>query len=113
MKKSFLFLFLFLTFSAFAQAPNTAEYFFKSGLERGAASDFDGAITDFTRVIELDPRHARAYNGRCMARRAKQDIDNALTDCSIAISLDPAFANAYYNRGMLRIEKKAVMDAVA
>ena len=48
-------------------AANTAALHFKRGLTYYDLGDFDGAITEFSRAIQLDDRHARAYAFRALS----------------------------------------------
>jgi Flp pilus assembly protein TadD len=41
--------------------PTSADDFNERGLAKIAKSDLDGAIADFTRAIELDPKQAAVY----------------------------------------------------
>jgi len=40
----------------------------------------DGAIADFTKAIELDPKYAEAYKGRGNGKKAKGDQGGADAD---------------------------------
>lgn len=66
-------------------AANTAALHFKRGLTYYDLGDFDGAITEFSRAIQLDDRHARAFAFRALAygytghtARAQSDLQNAI-----------------------------------
>jgi tetratricopeptide (TPR) repeat protein len=62
--------------------------------------DYDRAIADFNKAIELDPKDAIAYGGRGFAYSSKADYDRAIADLTKAIELDPKNARIYYyNRG--------------
>ncbi len=70
---------------------------------RGAArywkkGDFDGAITDYTRAIELDPEYAEAYDYRGFAHLNNGDIDKAIADYTKAIDIDQELTEAYKDR---------------
>src|SRR6266545_3738910 len=43
-------------------------------------SNLDGAIDDYTKAIEINPRFAKAYNSRGSARFYKGDHDGATAD---------------------------------
>ena len=78
---------------------------------RVEARDFDGAIADATRAIELDPRSALAWTIRGAARSWKGDVDGSLADASRAVELDPRSARAWTQRGIARRKKGSVQDA--
>ena len=62
--------------------------------------EYDSAIADYTKVIEIKPRDAVAYNNRGIAYRAKGDNDSAIADYTKAIDIDPRDVRAYNNRGI-------------
>ncbi len=76
--------------------------------------DYDRAIADYTRAIQLKPNDAEAYYNRGNAYADKGDYDRAIADYERAIQLKPDLAEAYYNRGIaykMRGEKeKAIAD---
>ncbi len=72
------------------------------GNEKGRAGDFQGAIGDCSRAIEVDPTFARAWASRGDARGAMGDADGAFADCSRAIELDPRLAAAWATRSVAR-----------
>ena len=62
--------------------------------------EYDRAIADYTKAIEIDQKGLVAYNNRGIAYRAKGDNDSAIADYTRAIAIDPDFAGAYNNRGI-------------
>ena len=71
--------------STTAQKDSPAERHFQRGLTYYDLGDFDGAIKELTRAIQLDDRHARAYAFRALchgytgsAVRAQSDLRNAI-----------------------------------
>ena len=60
--------------------------------------DFDGAIADFGRAIEIKPDHAEAYFLRGAAKHALNDSNGAVADYNRAIELKPDYVMAYLNR---------------
>ena len=60
----------------------------------------DSAIGNYSRTIELDPRHVPAYKNRGAAYDIKGKHDKAIKDYTIAIQLKPNSAIVYYNRGI-------------
>jgi tetratricopeptide (TPR) repeat protein len=61
----------------------------------------ENAISDFSRTIEIDPNHAKAFHLRGLAREKAGDDDEALKDFNTAIDIDPEYGAAYYSRATL------------
>ena len=79
------------------------------GIAYGNKGDYDKAIADHNKAIELDPKYAKAYNNRG-ADNADRDYEKALADYNKAIELDPKYAMAYLNRGNIYRKKKGDYD---
>lgn len=87
-----------------AKKPTASEQF-AAGLQKYRKGDVEGALADFNRAIEIDPKYAIAYYGRgFLAVEKLQDIQGALADFNRAIELDPNNAVAYCARGILKHE---------
>jgi Flp pilus assembly protein TadD len=95
------------------QTPTTHADYYNRGIDRQAKGDLDGAIADYTKAIEIDPRSAHAYNSRGNLRDAKGDHDGAIADFTKAIEIDPRDADAYNNRGGARKAKGDLDGAIA
>ena len=65
----------------------------------GDAKDYDGAIAEFTKAIESNPKSEGAYWGRGASYYLKGNYDRAIEDYSKAIELNPKYATAYNHRG--------------
>lgn len=78
----------------------------KSGIyvNRGSAyqnlKQYDKAISDYNKAIELNPADADAYYGRGLVYYYLKQYNRAIDDYSKAIELNPNFAYAYNNRGI-------------
>ena len=106
----------FLSASCF-QTPLLAQTNFES-LANSASTkyqsrDFEGAIGDYTKLIERFPEKADLYYNRALARQDFRDYDGAVGDYSKAIQLDPKNAYAYNNRGNSRTAPKNHANAIA
>ena len=69
------------------------------GIDYGEKGEYDLAIEDFTKAIELKPDYEIAYNNRGAVYRAKGEHDLAIKDCNEAIQLKQDYAEPYSNRG--------------
>jgi tetratricopeptide (TPR) repeat protein len=74
------------------------------GVARANSGDKQGAISDYTEAIRLDPQDAKAYSNRGANRAALGDRQGAMTDYNEAIRLNPQDPFAYVNRGNTRAE---------
>jgi tetratricopeptide (TPR) repeat protein len=83
------------------------------GIEKAKNGDLDGAIADFDRAAELDPRNDAPYYNRAQARRLKNDTAGAIADYTKAIELGSTNPAAYNNRGNARAENKDRDGAIA
>jgi len=84
--------------------PFTAQALISRSLAFLQKRDFDHALADLNRAIEINPGIAAAYVDRGGARYALRDTQGALTDLNKAIQLDSKLAAAYVNRGAVLIE---------
>jgi protein O-mannosyl-transferase len=85
--------------SSISQNPDNASLYNNRGNAKNNIKDFQGAIEDFTKAIELKPNYVFAYNNRGNAYKTIGDPDKAIKDFNKAIELSPNTAEAYYNRG--------------
>ena len=92
---------------------SAAKTYMKRGLARSAASEWDRAISDFSKVIEIEPLNAVAYFNRGNAQQARGEHNRAIADYDKAISIDPRLAEAYNNRGVARQAKGDTTGALA
>lgn len=121
-----------------AQSPHRAIEFMRQGIVLAEKGDFDGAITAYTRAIELnsnikpqsdappqscvaplegeilisDQFNAMALNNRGFAYYRKQNYEKAIADFDRAIRMAPRLADAYNNRGNIRLIAGALDQAM-
>jgi Tfp pilus assembly protein PilF/DNA-binding transcriptional MerR regulator len=62
--------------------------------------EFDAAIEDATKSIELDPGRVNPYINRSWAYIEKNMLQHAIRDCRAALQIDPKNMLAYNNRGL-------------
>lgn len=112
-KHLLILVFLFAVWPVRGQTLNTAADYLNRGVEKVQKGDFDGAIADYTKAIEIDPRYVQAYGNRGIARKAKGDLDGAIADYTKVVEIDPRDRLAYYNRGIARTAKGDLEGAIA
>jgi len=92
--------------------PKEASAYNERGIAKGDKGDFDGAVADYTRAIELDPKFTEAYYNRGLAKKHKGDLDGAIADYNRVIEINPnnpKYARAYCDRGVAK-RKKGDLD---
>ena len=67
--------------------------------------EYEKAISDYTRAIEINPRYAVAYNNRGLVYRKMGEYDRAISDYGNAVEINPGYALAYYNRANAYYQK--------
>jgi tetratricopeptide (TPR) repeat protein len=90
----------------------------KSGNQKMRDGDFDGAISDFNQVIEIDKIYpanvqSASYMTRGVAFHKKGDLDAALADFNKAIKLQSDNVFAYQNRAGLYEKRNEIDKAIA
>ena len=85
---------LFFLFSyAFTQQKQSeskdADFYFNQGIAYIDKAQYDLAISDFNKALDINPRDAEAYCNRGIAYREKGQYDQAISDYTKAIELNP------------------------
>lgn len=93
--------------------PKDATGYIDRGKARGFNGDANGAIADFSRAIELDPRLTSAYYTRGIANMEKRNLDGAIADLNRAIELSPNTGDYYNDRGLAKLRKGDNDGAIA
>ncbi len=73
---------------------------------------FDLAIQDYDKSINLDPNFAKPLNNRGVAYKKQADYDRALQDFNAAIFIDSNYADAFANRAEIYQQKRDYSSAV-
>jgi len=101
---------------------NNAQAYYNRGLVYYEEDQYDEAISNYTKAIEINPRYAAAYYYRGLAYYYKDHwiyynykgkYDQAISDLNKAIELNSRFAEAYYNRGLVYAEKRQYEQAIS
>jgi tetratricopeptide (TPR) repeat protein len=85
--------------SSIYQNPVNALLYTNRGAVKVNMGDLQGAISDFTKAIELKPQDAAAYNDRGIAYSSTGRIEMAIKDYDKSIELNPDYAGVYNNLG--------------
>lgn len=75
--------------------------------------EYDLAIADFSKAIEIDPAHLPAYYWRAQSYRDKGDYERALADVSEATDIEPNYGVAYEVGGSIYFLKGEHDRAIA
>jgi tetratricopeptide (TPR) repeat protein len=89
----------------------TAIHLFK-GASYHNKSQYDQAISEYTKTLEINPKYVDAYNNRGIAYVDKGKYDQAFIDYNKAIEINPKYALAYYNRGIAYANKEKYDQAI-
>jgi Flp pilus assembly protein TadD len=67
--------------------------------------DFDAAIKEYSKVVELRPDNPEAYNNLGVAQKRKGDLDQAVASFNKALDLKPDYSAAMSNLGWVFAEQ--------
>lgn len=86
-------------------------YAVRAGLSQ-KREDFQKALADFDKAIELAPQNAKGFRGRGAVRLVQGEFDSGMRDLNESIRLDPRDARAYFNRSRAWIRKNQITSAL-
>jgi protein O-mannosyl-transferase len=81
------------------KSPYKARPYSNRGNAYQRKGNFDQAIVDYSKAIEVNPSYAEGYYNRGLAYQNKGDINQAISDYNKAIEINPNYSDAYNNRG--------------
>ena len=84
-----------------SHSPLCAEDFDELGRNKAKERDFEGAIENFDRAININPDYANAYNNRANVRHELGDEAGAIEDYTKAIWLNPYCEDFHNNLGII------------
>ncbi len=93
--------------------PDSANSYIVSGRAKQAKGDWESALADYNKAIELKPNYAETYVFRGIALEATGRLFGGLPDYNKAIELKPEYVEAYYYRGLDEQEKQDWDEAIA
>jgi serine/threonine protein kinase/Flp pilus assembly protein TadD len=77
-----------------------------------AKQDLDGAIQEYKKAIELDPKYAPPHNGLGAVLRARSNAKEAIEEYKKAIELDPKYASPHNGLGNALEDEKDLDGAM-
>jgi tetratricopeptide (TPR) repeat protein len=78
---------------------------YHNGNKKMSKKDFTGAIIDFSKAIEEDPKDQYSLYRRAEAKERMNDKKGALDDLNIVLEMNPHNILAYYFRGNLKVKE--------
>ncbi|QNI77565.1 TPR repeat family protein [Synechococcus sp. MVIR-18-1] len=66
-----------------------ATQYFNQGVEKYEVGNYQGAIADWNKAIEINPQDALAYYNRGLAKYDSGDHQGAIVDYNKAININP------------------------
>jgi tetratricopeptide (TPR) repeat protein len=91
----------------------TKEQWLNEGDSHFASMQYEQAIADYDRALQLDPQYAEAYHKRALAYFALNKYEQAIVDYDRALQLDPQNAQAFLGRGNVYRDLKQYEQAIA
>ncbi|MFC0515133.1 tetratricopeptide repeat protein [Mucilaginibacter angelicae] len=79
--------------------PGSARGYYVRGSAYQLKANYDQAIIDYNKAIELDSVYLDAYFNRGNAYKIKANYDQAIIDYNKVIKMAPTYVDAYNNRG--------------
>ena len=105
--------FAFITFHHENLNAKSAEFYNERGRDKLDAEDYQGAISDFTKAIEINPKNGDFFFNRGLAKENLEDYQGAISDFTKAIKINPKDADAYHIRGSIKISLEDYQGALS
>lgn len=78
------------------------------GIELVYKGEFEKAIKNFTKSIELKNDWEIPYFYRAVSYQALEEFDNAMIDYTKALSINDKMTDAYYNKAKITLSRKDI-----
>ncbi|MEL6537579.1 MAG: tetratricopeptide repeat protein, partial [Bacteroidota bacterium] len=82
--------------------PASANYYSDRGVAHHLLGQYEQALVDFDRGVEMEPDNPFRYASRAFVKAKAGDMQGAMLDYEHALELDPEDAVAHNNLGMLQ-----------
>lgn len=97
--KKILGIFCCLTIFGMISFAQDSDAFLNSGKAKVRANDYKGAIVDFTKGIEINPKDMNLFLQRGMCYGITEDYESAIKDYTVVINAEPKQVFPYISRG--------------
>ena len=82
-----------------ADYPEEAGAYFGRALIQDSLGEYDAAVADYSRAIELDPTYYDAYVNRGLIYMTQGKVEESIANYTRAIEISPDYALSFNNRG--------------
>ena len=89
-----------------------AVIYYNRGLAYARSNQYEEAINDFNKALELDPKYAGAYNNRGNVYHELKQYKKAIEDYNKALELNPNLTVTYSNRGITYCKLNKTEEAI-
>jgi tetratricopeptide (TPR) repeat protein len=83
------------------------------GLAYYATANYDSALYEYNKAIQIEPKEFSYYNNRGMAEYNLNDFTNAMIDFKKTLEMQPGFPDAWGNLGMTKIKLNDYEGAIS
>jgi len=90
--------------------PDDVQQYMYKGFTYAKNGQYDKAISEFNKVIKIDPTNDEAYDNRGIAYMMMDKFSQAMSNYTKAIKINNTNANAYNNRGLLYAKYRGKYD---
>ena len=85
---------------------------FTDGQFKFMDGEYEESIVIFSRVIDMEPNFARAYQARAIAYLRSGDNERAIADINMAIEIEPENYRFHYHKGAIHLKNNDLDEAV-
>ena len=103
----------FFMVALYAQEQSSAISFYTTGLEHYNHQNYEDAITEYSKAIDLNPNFAEAFFQRGCAKHNAEDYKGAIEDFNTSINLQPKNELFYKQRASSKTMLKDYNGAIS
>ncbi|MFL6467845.1 MAG: tetratricopeptide repeat protein [Pyrinomonadaceae bacterium] len=95
------------------EPPSAVSQFLSNGKALASSGDHQGAIVQYAKGLELDPKHGALHFQRALSYEKLNRLNEAIQDYAAAISAGFSLRESHYNRGTVLYRKGSHPAAIA